>query len=227
MPTDRPPPGNESARRPLGTPPPPPAEGGPHTFVTFQDDGVTPVAYDPCRPVHYVLRPDATPPGGEALVQEAFARLSEVTGLRFVHDGASDEPTTRDRELYQPDRYGNRWAPVLVAWETEEQNPALAGDIVGEAGSVAVSLGGGPKVFLTGSVSLDAGQLPELLTRSDGEEVVRSIVLHELGHLVGLGHVDDPSQLLYPKAQEEVTDFAAGDLTGLSRLGSGPCVPEL
>jgi hypothetical protein len=33
--------------------------------------------------------------------------------------------------------------------------------------------------------------------------------------------------LLYPKAQEEITDYAAGDLTGLSRLGSGPCVADL
>ncbi|TFV85792.1 matrixin family metalloprotease [Blastococcus sp. CT_GayMR20] len=227
VPTDRPTPGHEAARRPLATPPPPPPEGGPHTFVTFQVDGVTPVAYDPCRPVHYVLRPDAAPPGGDALLHEAFARLGEVTGLRFIHDGASDEPATHDRELYQPDRYGNRWAPVLVAWETEEQNPALAGDIVGEAGSVAVSLGDGPRVFVTGTVSLDAGTLPELLDRPDGEDVVRSIVLHELGHLVGLGHVDDASQLLYPKAQQEVTDYASGDLTGLSRLGSGTCVPDL
>ena len=58
----------EVADLPLGTPPPPPAEGGVHTFATFQSDGVTPVAYDPCRPVHYVVRPDAAPPGGEALV---------------------------------------------------------------------------------------------------------------------------------------------------------------
>jgi hypothetical protein len=227
VPTDRPVAGNEAADSPLGTPPPPPPEGGVHTFVTFQEDGVTPVAYDPCRPVHYVLRPDAAPPGGEQLVHEAFARLSEVTGLQFVHDGATDEPATRDRELFQPARYGNRWAPVLVAWETEEQNPALAGEIVGEAGSVAVSLGDGPRVYLTGTVSLDAGTLPELLTRRDGPALVRSIVLHELGHLAGLGHVEDAGQLLYPKAQEELTDYAAGDLTGLSRLGSGPCVADL
>jgi hypothetical protein len=32
---------------------------------------------------------------------------------------------------------------------------------------------------------------------------------------------------MYPEARREVTDFAAGDLTGLARLGSGPCVPEL
>jgi hypothetical protein len=226
-PPDRPGPGKESAPSPRGRPLPPPADGGSHTFVTFQADGVTPVAYDPCRPVHYVLRPDAAPPGGDALVHEAFARLSQVAGLQFVHDGPTDEPGTRDRELFQPDRYGDRWAPVLVAWETEEQNPALAGDIVGEAGSVAVSLGDGPRVFLSGTVSLDAGQLPELLARPDGAATVRSIVLHELGHLVGLGHVEDTAQLMYPKSQEEVTDYAAGDLTGLSRLGSGPCVPDL
>ena len=76
-------------------------------------------------------------------------------------------------------------------------------------------------------MSLDAGTLPELLTRRDGPALVRSIVLHELGHLAGLGHVEDAGQLLYPKAQEEITDYAAGDLTGLARLGSGPCVPDL
>ncbi len=52
-------------------------------------------------------------------------------------------------------------------------------------------------------------------------------MLHELGHLVGLDHVDDDSQLLHPETVPGVTDYAAGDLTGLSRLGQGPCVPEL
>ncbi len=52
-------------------------------------------------------------------------------------------------------------------------------------------------------------------------------MLHELAHLVGLDHVDDDSQLLHPETVRGVTDYAAGDLTGLSRLGQGPCVPEL
>ena len=227
VPTDRPVAGNEAADSPLGTPPPPPPEGGAHTFVTFQEDGVTPVAYDPCRPVHYVLRPDAAPPGGEQLVHEAFARLSEVTGLQFVHDGATDEPATRDRELFQPARYGNRWAPVLVAWETEEQNPALAGEIVGEAGSVAVSLGDGPRVYLTGTVSLDAGTLPELLTRRDGPPwCARSCCTNWVTSRAS-GTSRTPASCSIPKAQEELTDYAIGDLTGLSRLGSGPCVADL
>jgi hypothetical protein len=226
-PPERPTAGREAARRPLGRPLPAPPEGGTHAFIAFQADGVTPVAYDPCRPVHYVVRPDNAPAGGEEAVHAGFARLAEVTGLRFVHDGGSDEATTLDRPIFQPERYGDRWAPVLVAWETEEQNPALAGHTVGQAGSVAVSLGERPRVFVTGTVSLDAGRMPEIIALRDGAATARAIILHELGHLVGLGHVDDGQQLMYPEARREVPDFAPGDLTGLTVLGSGPCVPGL
>ena len=224
---DRPAPGVEAAPAPRGVPLPPPPEGGAHAFVSFQPDGVTPVAYDPCRPVHYVIRPDAAPPGGEELVREAVARISQVTGLQFVYNGATDEAPGPDRELFQPDRYGRRWAPVLIAWETEDANPALAGDVVGEAGSVPASLGDGPRVFLTGTVSLDAPRFREILRGRGGREIARSIVLHELGHLMGLGHVDDEQQLMFPEARRDVPDFAAGDLTGLAALGAGACVPEL
>jgi hypothetical protein len=226
-PPDRPTSGEEEARFPRGRPLEPPPEGGPHGFVAFQSDGVTPVAYDPCRPVHYVIRPDASPAGGDEVVRAAIERLSEVTGLQFVDDGASDEATTLDRPIFQPDRYGDRWAPVLIAWETEQQNPALAGDTVGQAGSVAVSLGEGPRVFVTGTVSLDAGRMPEILAVRDGVATARAIVLHELGHLAGLAHVEDARQLMYPEARREVPDFASGDLTGLALLGRGQCVPEL
>ncbi len=224
---DRPAPAVDAAPKPRGVPLPPPPEGGAHAFVSFQTDGVTPVAYDPCRPVHYVIRPDGAPPGGEGLVREAVARISQVTGLQFVYRGATDEAPAPERELFQPDRYGRRWAPVLIAWETEEANPALAGDVVGVAGSVPASLGDGPRVYLTGTVSLDAPRFAEILRGRGGRSIARSIVLHELGHLIGLGHVDDEAQLMFPEARREVPDFAAGDLTGLAVLGAGVCVPEL
>jgi hypothetical protein len=224
---DRPTPPADAARSPLGSPADAPADGGTYLFARLQSDGVTPVAYDPCRPVHYVTRPDHVPPGGAGLVRSALARVSEVTGLQFVDDGPTDEATTREREPFQPARYGDRWAPVLIAWETEEENPDLAGDRVGEGGSVAVSLGDGPQVYVTGIVSLDATQLPDILDQPGGERAVGGIVRHELGHLVGLDHVDDEGQLMYPEARRGVSDFQSGDLTGLVQVGAGACVPDL
>ena len=224
---DRPTPGTGASPTWLGVPPPAPPGGGPHVFTSFQANGVTPVAYDPCRAVHYVIRPDGSPEGGEELIHAAVARLSETTGLQFVHDGATDEPLRGEREPFQPERYGDRWAPVLFGWETEEENPALAGVVVGQGGSVAASLGDGPRVYVTGTVSLDAGQFPDILGKPDGAATALGIVLHEMAHLVGLAHVDDDDQLMYSSTRAGVTDFAAGDLTGLSRLGRGVCVDEL
>jgi len=224
---DHPSPGHEASRQPLGHPPPVPAGGGPHAFLDLQADGVTPVSYDPCRPVHYVIHADGEPAGGEAVIRAAVARVSEVTGLTFVYDGGTDEASTLDRAIFQPERYGDRWAPVLFSWESDVANPHLAGEIVGEGGSTAVSIGGGPEVFVTGTVSLDAGQFPQILHRRNGTAIARAIVMHELGHLVGLDHVDDDRELMYPTSQGDVLDFAAGDLTGLAALGTGYCVPQL
>ncbi len=211
----------------LGTAPPAPVGGGPHAFVAFQSNGATPIAYDPCRAVHYVIRPDQMPPGGEQMVHAAAARITQATGLQFVYDGPSDEPLTEDREPYQPDRYGDRWAPVLVAWQTETENPTLAGDVVGRAGSMAVTSGvTAHSFFVSGIVALDAGQFPDIVAWP-GPEVAQAIVLHEFGHLVGLDHVADESQLMYPETVPGITDFGAGDLTGLARLGRGSCAPHL
>lgn len=59
------------------------------------------------------------------------------------------------------------------------------------------------------------------------EDVGRAVILHELGHLVGLGHVEDPTQVMYPSSSYEVTSLATGDLNGLAKLGRGDCFPAL
>jgi hypothetical protein len=218
-------PGFEEADEPLGTPIVA-AAGGPHDFVHTQDDGVTPVAYDPCRPVHYVIRPANQPLGGDQLVHDAVARISQVTGLQFVYDGVTDEAPSDSRDAVQEDRYGDRWAPVLVSWETVAEQPDFAADVAGLGGSQAVSVGDGPDVFVTGTVELDAAGFADVLTWPGGTGIARAIVLHELGHVVGLDHVDDPRQLMYASASD-VLDFADGDLAGLARLGSGACAPQL
>ena len=223
-----PPPGHEEQRQPLGAPPLGHPTDGPYSFLQTQDDGVTPVTYSPCRPIHYVVRPDGAPAGGDALVATAISRISEASGLQFVADGATEEaPSTTDRPTYQPDLYGNRWAPVLVAWSTPTEAPELAGDVAGSAGSASVK-SGDTAFYVTGQVVLDGPSIAELMGDGpNGLAVAQGVVTHEMGHLVGLGHVDDPHELMNPTAALTQTYLAQGDLAGLARVGSGPCAPHL
>jgi hypothetical protein len=184
------------------------------------------VRYDPCRPIRYVIRDRHTPPGGDELVREAVAAVSAATGLQFVDAGPTSEAPRNDRPPYQPNRYGHQWAPVLIAWSDPTEDRDLRGPTTGEGGSTAVTLSrsGEPPTtgYVTGAVTLDAPQLAGALAR-EGRATVRAVIEHELGHLVGLNHVADPTQLMYP----QVTQYGSGDRRGLALVGAGDCLPQL
>ncbi len=220
-------PGRDEANHPFAHPPVVTARSSSYRFIAHQADGKSPVAYDPCRPVHYVVREKGTPAFGHALLSEAFARVSQATGLQFRDDGTTSEDPSAQREPFQKARYGNRWAPVLIAWETSQENADFAADVAGEAGSQRVSLPGHPAVYVSGQVELDTAKVSAMLARPGGRGLARALIGHELGHLVGLAHVTDPTQVMYPQVQRRVADFGLGDLAGLAALGQGLCAPWL
>lgn len=221
-----PPRGVEASGAPLGTPPPSTGSTQ-YALYSFPELEQEFVAYDPCRPVHYVVRPDYAPPGTDGIVQEAVAEVSAATGLTFVFDGPSSEgPSPEERDPYQPELYGERWAPVLITWTSPAEVPDLAGPTAGLGGSEIAQRPDKPVVLVAGQVMLDAPAMTEILGFEGGRDHVRAIVIHELAHVLGLDHVDDPNQLMYEENTGQ-THLADGDLAGLAKLGAGPCVPEL
>ena len=72
--------------------------------------------------------------------------------------------------------------------------------------------------------SVQMRQLDSILHRPNGYLIVWAVVLHELGTSLGLDHVTAARLLMHPQSgQPGVTDFGAGDLTGLAALGRGAC----
>jgi hypothetical protein len=182
-----------------------------------------PVTYDPCSTMHIVVNDTLAPAGSDHILAEAVSAVASATGLRLVVDGRTDEAPTRARPLRDPAHYGRGWSPVLVAWTTPEQVPGLKGRPAGLGGSNPVmDEMSGRSTYVTGSVTLDAPVLTGILGRPDGEAEVRAIVMHELGHVVGLAHVDDPRELMYADNLGQKA-FGPGDLTGLAALGRGRC----
>ena len=108
---------------------------------------------------------------------------------------------------------------MLVRFTDEATVPDLAGDVAGVAHTLMIADPVSDDAFIvSGSVYLDV----TLLERA-GQ--VLPVLRHEVGHLVGLDHVDDPTQLMHP--QTPVDTFQQGDLAGLAAVGRGPCAPGL
>jgi hypothetical protein len=142
-----------------------------------------------------------------------------------VSDGFTNEPISEEREAYQPDRYGDRWAPILIAFATTDEVPDFGVDIDGEGGSQSVTRPNGQKVYVTGQVYLDARRAAQLESNVR-VAAVQALTEHELGHLVGLAHVKDPHQIMWPRASA-VLEYQSGDLAGLAELGRGSCAPDV
>jgi hypothetical protein len=214
----------DAASSPLARPEPAPLGVGGYHLLELQDDGSgRPVRWDPCRPIHYVVRTVGAPTGGQQAIERSIAQLEQVTGLRFSYDGPTGETPRRDRPAVDAARYGQRWAPVLVAWTDPDEYPAMGG-FAGLGGPDAVpGRRVGHRRYVSGVVLLNRQHLSEVVTWADGQARLNAIVLHEFGHLAGLDHVTDPSQLMFKQPTVHPGGFGDGDRRGLARLAGGPC----
>jgi hypothetical protein len=211
-----------------------PASG--YTFLFGAgEDKCFPVRFNPCAPVPYVLNDALAPPGGVDDVREAFARLAEATGINFVEEGTTDERLAITREPYQPERYGQRWAPILIGWSAlgMGSGPDTSGDDVIVVGRGRPLRQG--DVLVSGVLELNVDAVLDRTTGATlpagfGAGITQGrVILHELGHVVGLGHVSGPAQLMYPELGQHTSptaDFGIGDRAGLRLLGAeAGCLP--
>jgi hypothetical protein len=223
-------PGWQEAESRLLPPVPVPTGSDSYTFERLNPDK-SPVAFDPCRPIHFAVHSGpATPAGGAALIDQAITALSAATGLVFVDDGATSEAPSVNRRGFQRSRYGDRWAPVLIAWTDPVESPGLKGDVIALTSSIAFTSGKQHRQsfysYVSGQILLDTPQLKNDL--DTGRAALALTVLeHELGHLVGLGHVKDSGQIMYPEVHPGVNGYQRGDRHGLAMLGHGKCQPEI
>ena len=206
---------------------------GPSSYAFLaRDASRRPVRYNPCVPIRYVVNPDGAPAGAVGEVREAFGRLAAATGLRFADAGSTTERHVRiggpARPAYQPGRYGTgRWAPVLVSWVTEADEPILAGSILGYGGSTSFHNRVSDEAYVTGEIVLD--QELTQVRPGFGPGLTRgNLLLHELGHVVGLDHTPEPDEAMAATISSRSPDgYALGDRAGLALVGAGQgCLRE-
>lgn len=191
-----------------------------HEFTFMATVGGGPVRWNPCQPIHYVVNLGAAPPGSLQDVQAAALRLSRATGITFDYDGLTDEIPARERDVYQPERYGDRWAPVLIGWVDPRTSTFDFEPGGREAAGVAGPLypqPGPSTMYVSGVVAINVADPNPPGFGSPGAQ--GPVVLHELAHVLGLGHYKAAGELMEPSGGG-VTDFGPGDLEGLRELGA-------
>jgi hypothetical protein len=198
--------------------------GGTYAFLAHQRGSREPVGYDPCKRIAIRVNLDGAPPDSLDRVKEAMHTVEEASGLRFDYQGETDRRPRWESE-YAPVILGRvRTSPALVSWATSDEVDELAGKVVGVGGSAAVGIEGGREQYVTGAVTFDADDFADLESSPEGRREELAIMLHEFGHLVGLAHVDDRNELMYPDATGKVLDYGPGDLAGLAKIGAIDCL---
>ncbi len=178
-----------------------------------------PYRWNPCTPIHYVVNFRNAPPGALEDVKVVAARVKAVTGIDLIYDGPTDEPPSPDRDAYEPDRYGERWAPVLIAWvsvlpgdDSQWSRPGL--QFAGLSTPLPALRSTG--VYVSGWIVINAEQIgPSGFDFPDDEGPV---LQHEFGHVIGLGHTSEWGELMN-SGGGGMTDWGPGDLEGLTKLG--------
>ncbi|MEY2416330.1 MAG: hypothetical protein QOH53_1664, partial [Ilumatobacteraceae bacterium] len=189
--------------------------GGPPATPLFTFSEVingTVVRWNPCAPIHYLVNMGGYSENFRPVIAEAVERLEAATGLLLIPVGDTTYMPTSTNQSQLTSLGGE----LVIALGDELQTDQVPGSILGRAFILYLSS------ILRASVVIDVGAVGSNPPWSSLG--VGPVLMHELGHAVGLAHVSDSSQLMNAVASSNgPTTYGAGDLTGLWQVGAARC----
>lgn len=172
----------------------------PSEFLRTDIDG-NPARWNPCAPLKWKMVGAGSSDATRNTVSAAMRALMDATGLDFVYEKGGVVSELR-----------NPPANTLVV------GVALKNTNIRVAGTTRVKYDASlEKVIRIESATVTLN--PDIFRlRARSFNFVLPVLLHELGHAVGLSHVDDPTDIMYPKIVNR-TQYQQSDLVKLARVG--------
>ena len=174
--------------------------------------------WNPCKAITFKVNETAQP-GTASDTRDALWRAGQASGLVFEFQGLTDFVPTRAQSV-------PAGTDLVVAVVRKNQTDAWNG----QTGLAYTSVGrvnsfksdGSKAVQITkGYILLDAASaLPPGFESNSRASTRGELLMHEGGHAVGLGHVNDETQRMNPIVFGKQGQWGAGDLSGLAAIGS-------
>jgi hypothetical protein len=166
-------------------------------------------------------------PARVPLVQQALAQVTAISGLQFHYTGKVSYiphyavlhyPTGNRLMFNAAQQRAATHADLVIGWVANSRTNMFSGS---QAGVGTVSWTGSTRSQLRiveGAALIKLG-VPLRAGFTSGASV-GSLLLHEIGHAVGLDHVTATSQIMFPTLGSYTrSSYQAGDRTGLHLVG--------
>lgn len=179
--------------------------------------------WDPCTVITWSYNPSGEAYDALPDVKRAFAKIAGVSGLRFLY--------VRDQEDYRylgsDEDLDGMPEKMVVGWASASEFADLYGATVGIGGGSAHLVAGADVdlQLFQGYLTLDNDQSIALAPGFNSQGWGQ-VMMHEILHALGLGHAKGGNQLMYGAASSQNYQFGAGDITGMTTVGSAAsCLP--
>jgi len=199
------------------------------------------VRWDPCTTITYAVNvrhaagSDKARAAALADVHDAMARAAARTGLTFRYAGRTTE-IPRDAGESWSDR--QKAAEIVIAWVDQDQATSRSNLLISTGDGYVSGTGGWVwKAWTSGGtwelavgrgfVVINADHRGSYQPGFGSGRTRGALLLHEIGHALGLDHVGSTRELMYPKMLNRASStYKTGDRTGLTKVGESlGCIP--
>ena len=177
------------------------AKSTPHGFLRLDQNG-EPARWDPCSTLKWKLVVAGVSNSVSSEVFASMNALNKGTGLEFIFEEGGSAA-----DLQNPPAN-----TLVIAVGLKSMNQQVAGTT-----RVKYARNDSMSIRITSAVvTLNPVIFKQ---RSRSFNFVMPVLLHELGHSVGLSHVSDPSDIMFAKLVNR-TQYQRSDLDKLARVGA-------